>query len=650
MNSRPTTTDRAGVEPRRAIDIVNASLKRRYAAERRFRLAGAGAMVMGLGFVLMLFVSIVSQGYTAFAQTYIQLPVAFDPRVVDPDGDLVRDHAQGELTRAEIDQRLLGVNFMALSRDALKREFPGVSGRTDTRALNSLLSPGAPLQLRELLARDPSLVGSERPVWLLADDDVDMFMKGRSTPVRRLDVGGTATISAADGSPLAGDPPASGAAVRVQSTSADFAPLLFEVRALLGRQADRAKREISRVERALAENAAEQERLVEDLADARAIDRPDAQQADPVALLEAQLKAVDVRRTDLEGQLRAQTERLGALRARIADDDGDEELTEDMPSFLVQVNGGLVKATSVTGSQINGTVFLPPDSLEPAEPDGWRIVELTLPETDRRLKDRQVAWILQLEQAGQIKKRFNTNFFTNGTSREPELAGIAGALMGSFYTLVLTLLFSFPIGVGAAVYLEEFAPKNRITDLIEVNINNLAAVPSIVFGLLGLAVFINFFGIPRSTPLIGGDGADADDLADHHHRQPRGAEIGAAVDPRGGARRRRIAVADADPSRTAAGPARHADRHHHRHGAGPGRDRATADDRHDRVHRRHPRRLHRPGHGAAGADLLMGGQPGARLRRAHLGGDHGPARVPDPDEPGRRAAAPPLRAALVGPA
>ncbi|MCF7997196.1 MAG: phosphate ABC transporter permease PstA, partial [Chromatiaceae bacterium] len=80
--------------------------------------------------------------------------------------------------------------------------------------------------------------------------------------------------------------------------------------------------------------------------------------------------------------------------------------------------------------------------------------------------------------------------------------GIAGAVLGSFYTLVLTLLFSFPIAVGAALYLEEFAPKNRITDLIEVNINNLAAVPSIVFGLLGLAVFINFFGVPRSTPLV----------------------------------------------------------------------------------------------------------------------------------------------------
>ena len=106
--------------------------------------------------------------------------------------------------------------------------------------------------------------------------------------------------------------------------------------------------------------------------------------------------------------------------------------------------------------------------------------------------------------AGKIEKQFNTILFNSGDSREPEVAGIRGALMGSFYTLLVTFLLSFPIGVTTAMYLEEFAPKNRWTDIIEVNINNLAAIPSIVFGLLGLAVFINFFGLPRATPLVGG--------------------------------------------------------------------------------------------------------------------------------------------------
>jgi phosphate transport system permease protein len=109
-----------------------------------------------------------------------------------------------------------------------------------------------------------------------------------------------------------------------------------------------------------------------------------------------------------------------------------------------------------------------------------------------------------LKQKADLRLVFNTGFFSNGDSREPEQAGVWGAVVGSAYSLAVTLLLSFPIGVAAAIYLEEFAPRNRWTDIIEVNINNLAAVPSIVFGLLGLAVFLNFFGMPRSAPLIGG--------------------------------------------------------------------------------------------------------------------------------------------------
>ena len=120
-----------------------------------------------------------------------------------------------------------------------------------------------------------------------------------------------------------------------------------------------------------------------------------------------------------------------------------------------------------------------------------------------RLTSEQVKWIDQLHSKGLITLKFNTKFFERGDSREPEQAGIKGALIGSFFTLILTLLMSFPMGVTAAIYLEEFAPKNKWTDLIEVNINNLAAVPSIIFGLLGLAIFINFFGIPRSIPVLG---------------------------------------------------------------------------------------------------------------------------------------------------
>ena len=130
-------------------------------------------------------------------------------------------------------------------------------------------------------------------------------------------------------------------------------------------------------------------------------------------------------------------------------------------------------------------------------------VDRSLSEDQRPLSDRQLAWTDALAADGALALRFNKTFLTGGDSREPEKAGIRGAVVGSFYTLVLTLLLSFPIGAAAAIYLEEFARRNRWTDLIEVNINNLAAVPSIVFGLLGLAVFIGFFGLPRSAPLVG---------------------------------------------------------------------------------------------------------------------------------------------------
>jgi phosphate transport system permease protein len=125
-------------------------------------------------------------------------------------------------------------------------------------------------------------------------------------------------------------------------------------------------------------------------------------------------------------------------------------------------------------------------------------------EGDRKLKNIQMQWLDSLIQQGRTESRFNALFFSTGDSREPELAGIKAALYGSFFTLLVTFLLAFPVGVFSAVYLEEFAPRNRLTDLIEININNLAAVPSIVFGLLGLAVFINFFELPRSVPLVGG--------------------------------------------------------------------------------------------------------------------------------------------------
>ena len=121
-----------------------------------------------------------------------------------------------------------------------------------------------------------------------------------------------------------------------------------------------------------------------------------------------------------------------------------------------------------------------------------------------RLNEKEIAWLQDLIAKGELERHFNWSFFTAGDSAEPEMAGILGTLLGSIFTLSVTLILAFPIGVAAAIYLEEYAPRNKFTDFIEVNINNLAAVPSVIFGLLGLAIFINLFHMPRSIPLVGG--------------------------------------------------------------------------------------------------------------------------------------------------
>lgn len=125
-------------------------------------------------------------------------------------------------------------------------------------------------------------------------------------------------------------------------------------------------------------------------------------------------------------------------------------------------------------------------------------------ETAETMAKGQGRWLDSLRRQGLIESGFNWRLLTAGDSREPELAGLRGALTGSLLTVAVALLFGIPLGIAAAVYLEEFAPKNRYTEIIEVNINNLAAVPSIIFGLLGLAMFLGFFGLPRSAPLAGG--------------------------------------------------------------------------------------------------------------------------------------------------
>ena len=238
-------------------------------------------------------------------------------------------------------------------------------------------------------------------------------------------------------------------------------------------------------------------------------------------------------------------------------------------------------------------------------------------------REQQIGWIGKLEAAGRLEQRFNTTFFTGGDSREPELAGIWGATKGSFFMLLVTLLLSFPLGVAAAIYLEEFAPRSWLVDVIEVNINNLAAVPSIVFGLLGLAVFINFFGLPRSAPLVGGLVLTLMTLpvviiasrAAIKSVPPSVREAALGV----GASKMQMVFHHVLPlalpgmlTGAIIGMAR-----------ALGRVGAAADDRDGGLHRRGAERRHEPRHGPAGPDLPVGGQPRAGLRGADVRGNHG---------------------------
>lgn len=165
----------------------------------------------------------------------------------------------------------------------------------------------------------------------------------------------------------------------------------------------------------------------------------------------------------------------------------------------------ILRDTIVGDPQLIGqTIAVKLPASDPVDQLAKGTISRDVPEQQRRVSDRQIAWFDRLQERDLISRPFNWQLFLSADSRHPEIAGLAGAIAGSFYALLVCFVLSFPLGIAAAIWLEEFAPRNRWTNLVEVNINNLAAVPSIVFGLLGLAVLLNFLGMPRSAPLVGG--------------------------------------------------------------------------------------------------------------------------------------------------
>ena len=341
-----------------------------------------------------------------------------------------------------------GADYFPLTRDALDMAIPGIEGRAARRKLSQLLSIGAADELRDRLVANTGLIGHTINTRLLLSDDADLYFKGAGTAISSRVARGTATPGGTSGE------------ITVLTSANDFQQELGAIKRQLEQRAQVLRGEAARLERT-----------------------GEAKQADRIKEL---------------------MEEAAALRSRFDQIRGEEVLDGKTPSLLVAINGGLVKINRLGDSGVTGEVLLPLESTDEATPGAWQIVTYATPESNRKVSDLEVAFLEKLKADGKVERNFNWRFFTAGDSREPELAGIRGALVGSILTLLVTLALCVPIGVLAAVYLEEFAPKNRWTDLVEVNINNLAAVPSIVFGLLGLAVFLNFFGLPRSVPLVGG--------------------------------------------------------------------------------------------------------------------------------------------------
>lgn len=452
-------------------------LSSRYRRERIFRFLGLSAVISAILFLFLLLFGVLTEGYRAFSQYYVLLDINFDEDRLD-------------LPDEGTDDRLFNANYRACLNDAFSRLFPEVRTRSSRRSLFNLLSSGADLDLREVVFSDPSLIGSEKTVSVLLSGKSDLYLKNASNSLVPLKTGSSLLLSSA------GD-----GVVSLVSSSSDFSSVLFDIFSYLEKKIALKEQEIS----SLARQSENLVKVLEEMERERGVIEPG-----PLKL--SLLEMIRAYRSDLasveQKRLRLLKERAD-LKHRTVPGSELKELTVHMPSYFIWLPEGVIKLTSVSGKAAMGKVLRPGSFSEMSAPrkfvsGNWSLLKESVPQSMRKITDMQIVWLRSLWKDGRLRKGLHYLFFTSGASREAERAGIWGAVMGSFYTMVITFLISFPLGVAAAIYLEEFAPKNRWIDLIEVNIINLAAVPSIVFGLLGVFIFLNVLGVPRSVPLAGG--------------------------------------------------------------------------------------------------------------------------------------------------
>ncbi len=436
-----------------------ARLRKRRAAETRLHVYGILAVVVaGLALVSLLW-TVVGNTMGAVTEHYITMSVPLTQEEIDPDATADPD---------VIDK----VDFGGFTKDLLRAKFPTVSGRNEKKDLYDLVSVGAGFELRQRVIDDPSLVGQTIDFRFLASDVSDLYLKGFYGELEETPQTAALTVTPAEKKDHV--------AVSVDQ------PVFAGALALVGEEL-RSKAKLVRDKAELQDNGVQEfkRRLTTDITDEERADYT---------------KQIEVR-SQKRDELLAEAD---ALEARADNPVSREELDDRMPSLLLKVGEGWLKMTEVGPSGGVARVILPLADGEQVTSADWHYYINEVPEVARKVSDNQIVWLESLREQGAVSSNFNWRFFTAGDSREPELAGIWGAAVGSFWTMLVTFFLAFPIGVLSAIYLEEFARKNKLTDFVEVNINNLAAVPSIVFGLLGLAIFLGVFGVPRSAPLAGG--------------------------------------------------------------------------------------------------------------------------------------------------
>lgn len=450
---------------------ARARLAKRYRTESYFKWIGRAAIGVSVGFLLLLLSSVVGQGLPAFTFNFVSLPFNLTAQNLGTDGS---DY--DALKQADYD---------GIIRDAIRGAFPEVTSRKGKRALGGILSSGSSVYLRQQILDDPSIIGSNKQVEVPISDFADLYLKGQISGSTYTD--GKANLKIEN----------QGKEYRLIADSPIFADALASAKTQLGVQVASLRNQQAGALRSKAKLEGEIIALQERL--------PNTTDAAVKERLEKTLTKTEKDLAILLKRIDALEKQAVALDERIANKGLGENLTGEMPSNLLYVGDSVLKLTSVTPNTAMAVAYLPLDETVTEAASGtWRLRTLDVVEDNRKFSDQEIVWTDQLAERGYVRNGFNSIFFTRGASREPEMAGVLGAVIGSALTLIVTLALSFPLGVAAAIYLEEFAPKNRWTTIIEVNINNLAAVPSIVFGLLGLAVFLNYFELDRSAPYVGG--------------------------------------------------------------------------------------------------------------------------------------------------